>query len=198
MSTIEPRALRVVDIATAPLDGLRQAALAAITRSRSLTRVVARRDARVPFIATAQIALLLAVTVTRPLWLFVLGPIVLGIPHLASDVRYLILRQRIAREVLFVASAAVALFLGLRVLDLFHAAPAHSAALEIGAATAWIAVAIGSGARERNSRAPLFVVPLVLAIGAFAIFHAGTARIVLAHAHNLIGVTAWVILFRKN
>lgn len=197
-STIEPRVLRYADVATAPLDGLRQAALAAITRSQHLTRVVARRDARVPFIATAQIVLLLAVTVTRPLWLFVLGPIVLGIPHLASDIRYLILRQRVAREVLLVACAGAAIFLGLRLLDLFHAAPAHSAGVEIGTAVAWIAVAISSGAHERKSRAPLVALPFLLALGTLAMLHAGTTRIVFAHAHNVIGVAAWVVLFRKN
>lgn len=189
---------RYVDAVARPLDGVRRAALGAITKSQSLTRVVARRDARVPFIAAAQIALIFAVTMTRPLWLFVLGPIVLGIPHLASDVRYLILRQRVAREVLFVACAASAMFVGLRVLDLFHAAPAHWASLEVSIAVAWVMVAIASGARERKSRAPLLLLPLLIALGYFAALHAGVVRIVFAHAHNWIGVIAWIVLFRKN
>ncbi len=142
--------------------------------------------------------LLFAVTATRPLWLFVLGPIVLGLPHLASDVRYLILRQRAAREVIFVACAASAVFIGIRALDLFHAAPAHWAGLEIGVAIAWLMTAIASGARERKSRAPLLVLPLLLCVGGFAAMHASIVRIVFAHAHNLIGVGAWIVLFRKN
>ncbi|MEO7112372.1 MAG: hypothetical protein ABI183_18145 [Polyangiaceae bacterium] len=189
---------RYVDAVAAPLDGVRRAALGAITKSQSLTRVVARRDARVPFIAAAQIMLLFAVTATRPLWLFVLGPIVLGIPHLASDVRYLVLRQRVAREVILVACAASALFVGIRVLDLFHAAPSRLSGLEVGIVIAWFMVAIASGARERKSRAPLFVLPLLLAFGCFAASHAGVVRIVFAHAHNLIGIAAWIVLFRKN
>jgi len=189
---------RYVDAVARPLDGVRRAALGAITKSHSLTRVVARRDARVPFIAAAQIALIFTVTMTRPLWLFVLGPIVLGIPHLASDVRYLVLRQRVAREVIFVACAASATFIGLRLLDLFHAAPAHWASLEVSVAVAWIMVAIASGARERKSHAPLFILPILLALGTFGALHAGIVRIAFAHAHNWIGVAAWIVLFRKN
>lgn len=135
---------------------------------------------------------------TRPLWLFVIGPIVLGIPHLMSDARYLILRQRVSREVIVVACAASAMFVGLRVLDLFHAAPAHWASLEMSIAFAWIILAIMSGARERKSSAPLLLLPLLLVLGYFAALHAGIVRIGFAHAHNVIGIFAWIVLFRKN
>jgi hypothetical protein len=189
---------RYVDAVARPLDGVRRAALGAITKSQRLTRVVARRDARVPFIAAAQIALIFTVTVTRPLWLFVLGPIVLGIPHLMSDVRYLILKQRVTRAVIFVAGAASAMFVGLRVLDLFHAAPAHWASLEMSLAVAWIFFAIVSGAHEGKSRAPLLFLPVLLVLGTFAALHAGIVRIGFAHAHNVIGIGAWIVLFRKN
>ena len=81
---------------------------------------------------------------TRPLWLFVIGPIVLGIPHLMSDARYLILRQRVSREVtLRAALTASAMFVGLRVLDLF---PRRAGTLgkprDRRIAIAWIMIAI--------------------------------------------------------
>ncbi|MGH7284401.1 MAG: hypothetical protein ACRELY_22985 [Polyangiaceae bacterium] len=192
------RAAGFLDAVTAPLDEVRQAALAAATKSRKLTRIIARQDTRVPFIATLQILALFAVTAVRPLWLFVLGPIVLGIPHLASDARYLLIRQRVAREIVFVSIAAALVFVGIQTLSIFHAAPAHWTGLEIVTATAWIGAAVAAGARERKNRALLFwLVPLV-AFGAFATWHAAMTRIVFAHLHNVIGVTAWILLFRKN
>ncbi len=191
---------RFLDAATAPLDEARKAALAIATKSRHLTRIIARRDLRIPVLATLQIAVLGTVTAVRPLWLFVLGPIVLGIPHLASDVRYLLLRQRVAREVIFVSIAAVAIFLGFQGLALAHHAIPHWASLEVATATAWVALAILAGARERKRSPASFLLPLllVLAGGAWACMHAGLFRIVLAHAHNVIGVAAWIVLFRKQ
>ncbi|HEX7667505.1 MAG TPA: hypothetical protein VF407_23395 [Polyangiaceae bacterium] len=191
---------RFLDAATAPLDEARQAALAVATKSRHLTRIIARRDLRIPFLATLQIVILGAVTAVRPLWLFVLGPIVLGIPHLASDVRYLVLRQRVAREVIFVGIAAVALFLGFQGLELAHRPIPHWASLEVATATAWILAAILSGAREREGDKTFFLLPLlfVLAGGVWACSHAGLFRILLAHAHNVVGVIAWLVVFRKH
>ena len=187
-----------LDAVTAPLDEARQAALAAATKSRTLTRIIARKGTRVPFIATLQILALFAVTAVRPLWLFVLGPILLGIPHLASDARYLLIRQRVAREIIFVSIAATLVFTGIQALELFHAAPAHWTGLEIATATAWIGAAIVAGARERKNRALLFALLPLAAFGAFATWHAAMTRVVFAHLHNVVGVTAWVLLFRKN
>ena len=187
-----------LDAVTAPLDEARQAALAAATKSRKLTRIIARRDTRVPFIATLQILALFAVTTVRPLWLFVLGPIILGIPHLASDARYLLIRQRVAREVVFVSIAATLVFLGIHALDLLHVAPAHWTGLEVATATAWIGAAIVAGAREGKNRVLYFVLVPLAALGAFATWHAAMTRIVFAHLHNVVGVTAWILLFRKN
>jgi hypothetical protein len=191
-------ATRVVEALAAPLDVARRGALSAVTRSRGLTLVVGRRDTRVPLLATAQIALLLAVTVTRPLWLFVLGPVLLGVPHLASDVRYLVLRQRVARPVIILACAATLLLLALRGLPLVHVVVPGGARQEILAGAAWVVLAVGAGARERRSALPMLAVPLLAAIGLYGAAHAGLARLVLAQAHNVVGVGAWLLLFRRN
>ncbi len=192
------RAAGFIDAVTAPLDEARQAALAAATKSRKLTRIIARQDSRVAFIATLQILALFAVTAVRPLWLFVLGPIVLGVPHLASDARYLVIRQRVSREILFVSIAATLVFVGFQVLELFHVAPAHWTGLEIATAVAWIGASIIAGAREGKNRALLFLLAPLLVLGAFATWHAAMTRVVFAHLHNVVGVVAWIFLFRKN
>ena len=191
-------ATRVVEALAAPLDAARRGALSAVTRSRGLTLAVGRRDTRVPLLATAQIALLLALTVTRPLWLFVVGPILLGVPHLASDVRYLVLRQSVARPVIVLACAATLVMLALRGLPLAHVVVPDAARIEVIAGAAWVVLAIGAGARERRSLVPMLAVPLLLALGLYAAAHTGLARLILAQAHNVVGVAVWLLLFRRN
>ena len=189
---------RLVDALAAPLDVARRGALSAVTRSRGLTLAVGRRDTRLPLLATAQIAVLLAVTAARPLWLFVLGPVLLGVPHLASDVRYLVLRRRVARPVVVLGCVATLFMLALRGLPLVHVAIPGAARLEALAGAAWVLLALASGARERRSAWPLLAVPVVVAVGAVAAGHAGLTRLVLAQAHNVVGVALWLLLFRSN
>lgn len=193
MST-SPSAL---DLLTAPLDGARRGALHVVTRSRALAHVVGRRDARLPLLATAQIAVLLALTVTRPVWLFVAGPLLLGVPHLLSDVRYLGARRRVGRDVVRVGVAASGLLIALRVLDLARAA-LPVARLEVLAGAAWIALAVAAGARERRSAWPLLALPAIAAVGTVAASHAWLARLVLAQGHNVVAIGVWLLLFRRN
>ena len=189
---------RLVDAVTAPLDVARRGALSALTRSRGLTLVVGRRDTRIPLLATAQVAVLLAVTVTRPLWLFVVGPLVLGVPHLASDVRYLVLRQRVARPVIALACVATLALVTLHALALAGIFVPDASRLDVVTGGAWVLLALLAGARERRSLAPLLALPLLLGVGVFAAAHAGVARLVLAQAHNVVGIGAWLLLFRRK
>jgi hypothetical protein len=191
-------AARLVDAVAAPLDVARRGLLSTVTRSRGLTLVVARRDTRVPVLATVQITLLLAVTATRPLWLFLFGPLVLGVPHLASDVRYLLVRRSVARSVVILAAVASALIVALRALPLAHVLVPHAARLEVLTGAIWIAAAVVAGARERRSAWPLLAMPALSALGVYVAAHPGVTRIVLAQGHNLVGVALWLLLFRRN
>jgi len=189
--------VNAIDAVAAPLDGARRGVLHVVTRSRALARVFGRRDARLPLLATAQVVTLLAITVTRPVWLFVAGPLLLGVPHLLSDVRYLVARRRVARVVVLVALAASALMIALRVVELARVRLPVSR-IEVLAGAAWVAIAIAAGARERRSGWPLLVLPLVVAAGALAVAHAGLARLAMAQGHNLVAIMVWLLLFRRN
>jgi hypothetical protein len=189
---------RVVEALAGPLDAARRGVLSAVTRSRGVARVVGRRDARIALLATAQVALLLAVTVAKPVWLFVLGPIVLGVPHLAADVRYLVVRRGVARGVVVLACAASAVILALRALEVAHVRVADAGSVEILVAAAWIAGALVAGARERGRRWPLLALAPLAALALHASSHAWLTRVVVAQAHNVVGIGAWLLLFRRD
>ena len=55
-------------------------------------------ELRVAIIATAAIVLALVATATAPLWLLLAGPIVLGVPHVLGDVRYLVMRPALHKR----------------------------------------------------------------------------------------------------
>src|SRR5687768_3967179 len=75
----------------AAADRLRRAALTAVSPlSRAL---LVDRERRVAFIGTSLIAAAFLAASTFPLWMIALGPLVWGVPHILSDIRYLIARQ---------------------------------------------------------------------------------------------------------
>lgn len=193
-----PRAATALDALAAPFDAVRRRALGVLGRSRPVARVIGRRDVRIPLLATVQVTVLLAVTIARPAWLFVLGPILLGVPHLASDVRYLLARRRVPRRLLATGCAASAVLVAIRLLELGHLMPPGAGRIEMIVAAAWIAASVVMGARDRRRVLPLLAVPVVIAAGAVAASHAALARLVVAQAHNVIGVAAWALFFRRG
>ncbi|HEY2509537.1 MAG TPA: hypothetical protein VGI39_01655 [Polyangiaceae bacterium] len=193
-----------LELAVAPLDAARRVVLQAATRSVLLTRVLGRRDSRIALFASVQVTALFALAVRAPVALFYLGPVVFGVAHLAADVRYLVLQRRLARAPL-VASASFALAItALRAATVLHRFPArHADTFDVGLGVAWILALLVLGAREAGERrtrgAPaLLVGSVALAAGVFLVAHARIVQIVLIHAHNLIAIALWLVLFRRR
>lgn len=78
-----------------------EALLAPVDRLRALTYRAAApwlaplygdRARRVAWLGAFSIGVTFALTCAAPLWLLALGPVLLGVPHLLSDVRYLVVR----------------------------------------------------------------------------------------------------------
>jgi hypothetical protein len=190
--------IALVDAIAQPLDAARRTALATALRSRTLVRIVGRREARIPLLATAQITALFLVTVVCPVALFALGPVLLGVPHLASDVRYLIVRRRVSRGAVVTACAASIVLLGLRTCEVAHVALPGAMRLEILIGCAWIVGASVLGALENRRGSPLAAAITIMALGAIAWRHPWNARIVLAQAHNVVGIGLWVWLYGRR
>jgi hypothetical protein len=63
-----------------------------------LKSLYADRTRRVFWLAVFSIASSLVLTVAAPLWVLALGPLVLGVPHLLADLRYLVVRPGLHRR----------------------------------------------------------------------------------------------------
>jgi hypothetical protein len=182
-----------------PLDAVRRAAIQLALACRPLAFLYARRDRRVAAHATLAIVASAVLSVVAPVVVFSLAPLVLGVPHVASDVRYLLLRRRLPSTVLRVALGTCAGLVALRGAEVLWGETAILVHLELGVAFGFVAIAAVAGASSSRGRTALAGVLAALAVLAPVAFtHPSMARLVFAHAHNLVAVLLWVALFRRS
>ena len=165
---------RLVSSALLPLDRLRSALLGPI--GRTWREPIRDRDLRVALAGTLGVLTSLALTILAPLWLLALGPLVLGVPHLLSDVRYLVVRPGLHRRRLFLPLVALPLGISMFKPGL------------------WVALCAVAGALVL-ARAPRPVraagIALVLAAAAAAYAGGYTVDVLFAHAHNAVALGLW-------
>lgn len=173
----------LVTRALTPLDFLRARALRLF--GRRLAPLFRDRAQRTTFVTTTALLFAFVLSTTMPFVVLALGPLVLGVPHLVADVRYLVVRRGLHRrvEIVLVALACVGLAASLPALEL------------AGLAT----IAAGIFARRTSSTMRRGA---VVAVGT-AIFLLGldtgrAADVLFAHAHNLVAVVAWWQLRRRR
>lgn len=158
----------------APLDALRARLLRLVApRFRDL---VVDRELRVAFTGVCLLASALISTSLVPIWFIAVGPIVWGIPHVVSDLRYLVARPGYHRR------PAVALVAGAGIL-------VASLGFGVRAALAGAAGAILVARASRARRA--LGLAFVLALLAAAVRAGSWADLFFAHAHNAVGFALW-------
>ncbi len=198
-----------------PLDELRRFGLRALAGSWPLGRtLVRRRSVRVPVLLSLHALAAFALALLAPSFLLAVAPLVLGVPHLAADLRHLLIRRASPRWWL-AASAGFALALvALRALALAGTKIAPSLAFEQGVGSAWVLLGALGGARAgitARSETPgqrrparrwdlrgVGALAAAAAIAAFAIGAPRLFRMALLHGHNLIAIVIWVLLFRRG
>lgn len=141
------------------------------------------RSRRVATLGALSIAATLALTVHAPLLLLAWGPLLLGVPHLVADVRYLFVRRGLHRR-----PAVWALVV----------APACTAWVSPRAAIPLLAVAgaglLVGGAWWRRALLATAGLALSLVVGWFG----RTGDLVVAHGHNLVALALFVLWTRRG
>lgn len=140
-------------------------------------RVLVRdRELRVAVLFSAVVVSALVSTLVAPLWLLVLGPLVWGVPHIAADIRYLVLRTGFGRR---------------RILWVFGGVPLL--ALALGADLLWgfVGTALVALAARASWRRRLVVAVLMLGCGLGLQRLGPTSDVVFGHVHNFGAVSLW-------
>jgi hypothetical protein len=187
-----------VEQAAAPLDHARRLWFALLLRSRALTALLSRRERRITSIAALHVTLAFCLALYFPVLLFVVGPIVLGVAHVAADVRYLVLRRNLQRwwqSSVWGGSAALIAVRALEELGVLR----DAARVETSVAAAFIAVAIAAGVSAGGGVRRAAIALGLLALGAFAaLSRPALSRLVFVHAHNVVAVVLWVYLYARR
>lgn len=153
-----------------PADALRRATYR--TFGRALAPMLRDRGLRVAVFGSIAVCANFLLACSHPWLLLLVGPLVLGVPHLLADVRYLVVRPGFVQRPALLAAILVPSLVGF-----FAPTVAVAAAALAGAALA-----------TRGSIVRRAVVAAV-AVGCAAISHAfgSLADVAFAHAHNLVG-----------
>jgi hypothetical protein len=122
----------------------------------------------------------LLMTMVAPLWLLAVGPVVLGVPHLLADLRYLVVQPGLHRR-RALWPAVVPLVLG-----------AISASLVVSLLSVLTVVAVARAPLPRRALIGLGVGALCAA----ASVAPDTFTLVFMHVHNVIALVVWAWLRR--
>lgn len=189
---------QVLDAAAGPLDQMRRWCMRWLLVVPGVRGLLLDRDARVGGHAVIGVGVALALTAFFPAFLFLVGPLLLGVAHVGGDLRYLLLRRTLPRGVVAMAVVFCGAIFALRVAELLGSwsiSSTHELMLvEVWAGASVIAAALAGGRRLRAAVG----LAAVLGLGAVAQRWPDTSRLVFAHAHNLIGVALWLLLFRRR
>jgi hypothetical protein len=166
----DPLAARLLS----PFDALRAGALRLF--ARPLAPLIAEPNLRHALLGSASVVAAFALAYVAPLSLLAVGPLLLGVPHLVADVRYLVLRRGLLSLRWSIALVLLALL----------AAP-----FVRGVAIAGVAlVASGIVARGTAQRRLATALLGALLLGLDAKL-GRTAAIVFAHLHNGVALALW-------
>lgn len=182
---------------TSPLDAARRRVIA-FALATPLRSALSDRDRRLAVMATVGVLCALAATVAFPAVLFAVSPILLGVPHVASDVRYLVLRRRLPTWWKWGVLGGCAVMLALRIAQELGG-PSELLRAEVSTGTAWLVAAALAGALVSGSwRRLCLALPLIAVIGVYAQMAPYWSVLGLTHGHNVIAIVLWLLLFRRR
>ncbi|MFT7582859.1 MAG: hypothetical protein ACI9MR_004543 [Myxococcota bacterium] len=130
-----------------------------------------------------------------PLWLLLLGPLLLGVPHVVSDLRYLVVRPvaAVPRAALLAIGAGLAAMTVCRVAAMAGLSVDLRAELACGAFATFAAVALSSPAGRLKTAA----LGGVILVGWLALENPAQTILIVAYGHNVIAFGLWLWLARK-
>jgi hypothetical protein len=177
-----------------PLDRARTAIFVRASRVGWLRALLLKKQRRVPLLLLGHAFLVLPLALVAPTFLLVVGPLLLGVPHLVSDARYLLLQPPLPRLTRRSFFAGALLLLAARVVEEY--AGLGAARSELSLAGAIILGVIALAAREgRSAWRTSCALGVTLALLGCALLWPLESRVLLGHGHNLIALCLWAALF---
>jgi hypothetical protein len=143
-----------------------------------------------PFCAAA-----LVLTVAAPLWLLLLAPLLLGVPHVVADVRYLLMAEgAMPRRAAAAMLAPLALLTALRLSSIVGGSAYPGLEVLLGAA----AVAAAFLFVERAAGRRWIGLLMAAGLAVVGLTWPGYVAVSLGHLHNVIALGLWLVWARAS
>lgn len=189
--------VRLLETAVVPLDAGRRFLLRFALGFSPLAYCLTRRERRLALQACCGVLVSTLLVVLVPAALLVLSPILFGVPHVASDIRHLLLRRQLAPGIVrMVGIFCVVQIIG-RLLEEAGVCASLWPHLEYLLIAALLTVATARNGDSFRTRKALTVAVILVGCGLAAV-HPWPARVLAAHGHNLITLLIWGLLFRRG
>ncbi len=161
--------------------------------------VLRSRERRVAVQSAFGVGTAAALSLAAPAVLLVYSPLLLGVPHVVGGLRHLMLRRSVSGAFRGCTLAACGLLTALRLRAMLQPSVRWPPWLEFLVAGAWVASGAVLGAVEYGQRSrALWTLSALLPLGAMACANPYVATLVLVHAHNVITIGVWLLLFRST
>jgi hypothetical protein len=177
----------------ATLDRVRGRTYGYLLRLPGTRSIVIRKERRVALMIALGAVPAFILAAFFPTLSLIAAPLLLGVPHLAADYRYLLLRPRWPGGVLWLTLVGSLTILGFRAIELGTQSSLGS--WEVGVALAWCGGMIVLAPAAQRTRRLLAALGLA-ALAVPALAEPDVARLVFGYAHNLVAIGLWLWLFR--
>lgn len=162
------------------------------TRTELGRRCARERETRLVVLAVVHLSVALLLTAWIPLWLLLLGPLVLGVPHVVADVRYLLFREP-GRPLVRALLIPLGMLTVLRLVVALGGPQLAEAEVGLGAAALLAAAMTAVPGWRRN-----LVLAGTSAVAALGFAYPHLAALGLGHLHNVVGFALWAWWARKT
>ncbi|MCA9522514.1 MAG: hypothetical protein KC609_16160 [Myxococcales bacterium] len=192
---VQRAAPSLFDSVAIQVDGLRRRVWQVAARIGIGRSLIADRNARLTTLASLHMVTALALALTLPGWLLLVGPIVLGVPHVVADIRYLLLRPiaPLARAARVGILVPLTLLVALRVVNVLGGPEWLWLEVACGVAALLAGTALAEGQRRRQ----IVLLALAAALSVAAVLHPIAASLTMVHLHNFVALGLFVLWSRR-
>ncbi len=176
----------------ATLDRVRGRTYGYLLRVPGTRSIVAHKERRIALLVALSSLSAFVLAALVPTFSLIVAPLLLGVPHLAADYRYLLLRPRWPAAVLWLTLLGSVIVLGLRAVELVT--QRSLGVWEVSAALAWCAAMIVA-ARQASPQKRWLAAIVLSVVAAVALIEPELSRLVFGYAHNLVAIGLWLLLF---
>jgi len=186
----------VTDTLVWPLDRARTRLFTSALKIGVLRGLLLDKRRRIAALLTLHAGAAFALSIFAPTLLLLFAPLLLGVPHLVADVRFLALRPQLGAHARAVLLGGSGLLLAWQVGQTLGMARADWAEVAL-AGGMLLAVTLAAARAATGWRVALVLAAALLLVG-LGLIWPRAFRLGLSHAHNLVALGLWAFAFARR